>query len=345
MMKSKSNFDDALEWLNNATQRVVSSRPLKERYDSEWQNTSFIKANDKEAISKMVEERRKFYHSYNKAVDSVSIRAAGEEIRHGKIPISEGVKGHEAFYNLIIHSAKKTLRDHKGALKKGLSEYLDSCYLLAPGAGSFIYQAEFELSSDVSCPVENSVGDLFEECQGDFVRSINENLAHNLFELSKFTKENVNPSYSKLIQHGIDPKLCSDFLQLFSKSAEKIEFSFDWASSCKVDHKPLPTLIVFEENTKTRLQSYKETLKNFSDEYFKNVPVYIEKKSVPLSNRNKHVVFFKFDVKNRQYKGSRDIEEGAFNELPVGDFVFADIEAVVSDTSKKIDLIDISFKL
>ncbi|ENM8495052.1 hypothetical protein AB8289_000439 [Vibrio parahaemolyticus] len=343
MMKSKSSFDDALEWLTSANQKVVSSRPLKERYDSEWKNTSFIKAHDKEAISNMIDERNRFYKKYSKPVDSVSIRAVGQEIPHGKILMSEGIKGYEAFYNLIVHSAKKTFKN-KGALRKGLNEYLSCCYLLAPAAGSFIYQAEFELTDINNCNNDSS-DDLFEDYQDDFVRSVNENLAQNILSLSKFTKENVNPSYSKLIQHGIDPKLCNDFIQLFSQSAERIEFSFDWASSCKSKGESLPTLVIFEESTKTRLQSYRETLKNSSDERFKNVPVYIEKKSVPLSDRNKHVVHFKFDVKDRQFSGHRDIAEKEFYELPVGEFVCADVEAVVSDTTRKIELIDIEFKL
>ncbi|HFQ4989786.1 TPA: hypothetical protein ACGUVV_004687 [Vibrio vulnificus] len=343
MMKSKSDFDDALVWLNNATKRVVSSRPLNARYDSEWKNTCIVEKNDSEALKQMVSERQHFYKTYVKSVDSFCIRAAGQEIAHGKIPLQEGIEGYKALLDLITYSAKKTLRA-KSALKKGLNEYLDSCYLLAPAAGSFIYQAEFELSNNkVDCE-KNDSSELFEDCQSDFVRSMNESLAHNILELSRFTKDNANPSYATLVRNGIDPKLCDSFLKLFSKSAEKLEFSFDWASSCKTQDKSLPTFVVFEENTKCRLQTYKQTLKNSKEETFNNVPVYIEKKCVPMANRNRHVVYFKFSVKDRQFVGNRDIGEETFSSLPVGDYVQANVIAVITDTTKKIELIDIEFR-
>lgn len=346
MMKSKSDFDEALVWLNSATKKAVSSRPLKDRYDSEWENSSFIQKDDSEAISQMVSDRKQFYKTYVKSVDSFSIRAAGQEIAHGKIPLREGIEGYKALLDLITYSAKKTISAKK-SLKKGLNEYLGSCYLLAPAAGSFIYQAEFELSSDkLDCgEIDDHSNELFEDEQSDFIRSINENLAKNILELSKFTRDNVNPSYVTLVRNGIDPKLCDSFLKLFSKSAEKIEFNFDWASSCQLKNKSLPTLVVFEESAKSRIQSYKQTLKNSKEESFNNVPVYIEKKCVPMENRNRHVVYFKFSVKDRQYIGNRDVDEVTFGYLPVGEHVQANVKAVITDTTKKIELINIEFKI
>lgn len=342
-MKSKSTIDSALAWANSAPNKVAASRQRIERHQNEWKNTKVINKNDKEELKRILEQKRAFYDRYSKAVDTLDIRASGQDIAYGRIPIGEGIDGYNAIAELIKYSARKTIKG-KAAVTKALEQYLNSCFLRTPAAGSFIYRAEFDLKSDdLEC---DGQVDLTKQTQGDLIRSININLAKNIIELSKFTATHVNPNYSTLLRHGIDKKFCDSFLKLFSKSTQTVEFSFDWSTSCGGDRKSLPTLIVFEETAKSRLQAYKDTLTHSYPQKFKDVAVYIEKKSVPLDRPNIHEVYFKFTVQERQYKGSRDFEKRIFDSLHVGKYVSADVDAIVSSSIRKsIDLDEIVFNL
>ncbi|MFS1915722.1 MULTISPECIES: hypothetical protein [unclassified Vibrio] len=347
MTKSKSTVDEALKWLGSASKKVASSRPVNERYSSEWKNTKVYAAHDKESLAHMVAEKKAFYNSYSSHVDAIKVRASGSSIGHGRIPITEGAKAYSALYELIKHSAKNTLKG-KASVQKALEEYLESCFILAPQAGSFIYTAEFDLKhySTLDEYHAKATDDLFEDCQGDLIRSLNENLARNLLKLNNFTKEHKNPSYTYLATHGIDRSLCDNFLTLFSKSAENLEFSFDWSTSCKMTDKSLPTMVVFEESTKQRFKSYKETLIKAKNCSFDNITIYIESLSVPMNKQDKREVHFKFEVKDRLYKGSKDIDQNTFDKLKAGMNYQADIKATVSDVvAKNIETISLNFKL
>ncbi|BBI51617.1 hypothetical protein HORIV_40380 [Vreelandella olivaria] len=87
-----------------------------------------------------------------------------------------------------------------------------------------------------------------------------------------------------MLSFGIDGSFCNNFLGLFSKSADQLEFVFDWSFREEV-YENVPSKVIFNANDRERIERYKNLLRKSRTVKYENLPAYIEKYSWPIEDK------------------------------------------------------------
>lgn len=269
-MRSKFDLANARKWSGNKAKenKLVASSKTSERHSSEWETVSVFSPKDIKEVENVYSNYSHLSNKYLKSNDCFKIRASGANIAHGRIPFEEGLKALNGFYQMIKLVARTSV-SCKGK-NDVVKDYLSNVDMLAPKAGSFIYCAEIgldKLSENDTCMDNASVH-----------RYINVQFASMLNRTAQYIASNEDPNVASLSRHNIDTKFCNYFLDVFSESADSLEFFFDWSSNEQLPIE-LPHYITFNKQSRERVNRYRKLLKNSKTKLYKDLPAIIEKYS------------------------------------------------------------------
>ncbi|WP_063644803.1 hypothetical protein [Aliivibrio fischeri] len=269
-MRTKFDINNAKAWANSGknANKVIASETTSSRHSTEWDSAYVFSSNDENRLLEINEEFLEFNKKYKTFNDTFKIRASGSKIGCGAINFEDGLNALTGFYKMLKLSANNYVQS-KGKTKI-LKEYFQSLNMLAPQEGSFIYSAEVDLTTNVDEKMMDDVSSIN--------RCINMNFAHMLNKTARFIKNHDEINMAMLIQYDIDAKFCSYFLDLFSESADDLEFYFDWSSSEKCPNE-LPTYVSFDQSCRDKVQTYKKLLKDSKTKYYQDLPAIIEQYS------------------------------------------------------------------
>lgn len=332
----KFDLEAARAWANSKAgqPKNIASQRTTERQLSEWTNLEISSSEDHIV---RYNERICKYDIYKTNADIFSVRASGDNIQHGKIRFNEGLNALNGLFELIKSSAKKSL--NADGITNAVRSYLDCLYMDATAPGSFIYKAEIDLSTDKSLGLSDA--EIKENAR--FRRNVNSDFAKLLLKLSSSTSEDIK--YRDLLELGIDEKLCDSILDLFSNSAEKLEFRFNWSIYEGLDES-LPRYILLDNVFKKNIQRCKTILSTSYPDTLKGVATYIEK-CIWLKGANSGKIYFKLFIEGQDVSSYVVIDDTVmFEKLKhlVKETVTSDVSVYrARNVKSSLELIDIEF--
>ncbi|NIY86366.1 hypothetical protein [Vibrio campbellii] len=332
----KFDLEAARAWANSKAgqPKNIASQRTTERHLSEW---SHLKLSSPEEYSSKCSERSDKPETYAVNADVFSVRASGNKIQHGKIRFDEGLIALTGLFELIKSSAKKSLK--ADGITNAVRNYLNCLYMDAPAPGSFIYKAEVDLSTDKSLGLSDD--EIKENAR--FKRSINIDFAKLLLKLSSSTSEEIR--YKDLLELGIDEKLCDSILHLFSSSAEKLEFRFNWSVHQGLDE-ALPRYILLDNSFRENIKRCKTILSTSYPESIEGVATYIEK-CTWVKGADSGKIYFKLFIEGNDVSSHVVINDiDMFEKLKhlVRETVTSDVKIYrARNVKSSLELIDITF--
>ncbi|WP_163920425.1 hypothetical protein [Photobacterium sp. Alg240-V54] len=266
--------------------------PDEKLVDHEQSESLLTEVIEKLAVARDFDVERFRFRLLNCSSDFLRVRSSGERIPHGRINFSEGLEALNGLYGIIKSSADRNIRS-KGK-RKAISNYLAGVNMLAPQAGSFIYNVELKLQDETEREESSSL-----ESDFSLSRYVNANLAIALSRVSKKIKLDDTNSPSKLLSVGIDNKFCTDFLGLFSCNSDKIEFNFDWSFKEELPDN-VPNKVEFDYSDRKKIEKFKKLLSSIRTEKYVDLPAYIEKYSWPIEDE-KGRVYLRLSIDGKDF--------------------------------------------
>ncbi|MBE0403965.1 hypothetical protein [Halomonas citrativorans] len=248
--------------------------------------------------------RKKLLHDDS---DILQVRSSGKNVNHGSINFSEGLSALNGLYEIIKASANAAI-NVKGK-KKAVHHYLSGVNMLAPKAGSFIYTVELQL---LDTEEGNNASNAFKQ-EVSLSRYVNSNLAIVLARISEKINLNEHKSPAKLLSFGVNSSFCNNFLNLFSKSADQLEFVFDWSFREEV-YENVPSKVIFNANDREKIEQYKNLLKKSHVKKYKDLPAYIEKYSWPIEDECGRV-YLRLLINDRSYSCYIEVDSKLYETL------------------------------
>ncbi|ELB2078557.1 hypothetical protein QNZ73_004566 [Vibrio parahaemolyticus] len=304
-MRTKFDLANARKWSGSKSEKkkLVASSKTAARHSSEWDSVSTFSLDSVEEVKDAYSKYAHFSQKYKNTNDCLKVRASGEKIAHGKIPFEEGLKALNGFYQMLKFAARSSV-SCKGK-NEVIRDYLANVDMLAPQAGSFIYSAEVSLdkrSDDDVCMDNVSIH-----------RYINMQFALMLNKTSKFIANNDEPNMALLCKNNIDSKFCNYFLEVFSESADNLEFFFDWSNSEKVAI-DLPQYVTFDRTSRDRVYRYKKLLKNSKTKPYTDLPAIIEQYAWKKSDQQGTVVL-RLMFEDKEHTCSISVDAAMYEKL------------------------------
>lgn len=253
-----------------------------------------------------IRPERLTYKLINNNYDFLQVRASGQKIEHGKINFDEGLTALTGLYEIIKLSANKNIKT-KGK-REVVKKYLSGVNMLAPQAGSFIYSVEFELVN-----TQDNEVNIDPESVVSLGRYMNSNLAIMLDKISRkiISTEYISPA--TLLTLGVNTSFCNNFLGLFSKESEKLEFYFDWSfKERKLES--VPDVISFNLHHKEKIIELKSILENSNIHKYVDLPAYIEKYSWPIDHE-KGRVYLRLGIDGKDYSCFIETDSALYERL------------------------------
>lgn len=240
--------------------------------------------------------------------DLLQVRSSGVSVSHGSINFDEGLKALIGLYGIIKATANRNIKA-KGK-RKAVEQYLSGVNMLAPKAGSFIYSVEIQLLD-----VEDDYNDPNYRIESDvsLSRYVNSNLAILLARVSEKIKKADYESPAKLLSIGVDSSFCNNFLNLFSKNSEQLEFDFDWSFREGVSNNT-PSKVVFNSKDRVEIEKFRELLSKSKVKKYIDIPAYIEKYSWPIDEERGRV-YLRLFIDNKDYACFIETESELYEKL------------------------------
>jgi hypothetical protein len=250
-----------------------------------------------DTISKIAKSHGYCSHNFkskllNSDSDLLQVRTSGERINHGRINFNDGLNALTGLYGIIKSSASKNIKA-KGK-REAVKKYLSAVNMLAPKAGSFIYTVELELINID----DNNDSDILKQSMS-LSRYVNSNLALTLERVAKKIRSHDLESPAKLLNIGIDSSFCNNFLDLFSKNSDKLEFDFDWSFKESIPDN-VPSKVAFNYQDRMKIEHYQKILHNSKAHKYVDLPAYIEKYSWPIEDENGRV-YLRLEIDGKDY--------------------------------------------
>lgn len=205
----------------------------------------------------------------NSDYDHFSLRESGAIIKHGAIGLASGLSVISNIYSLFKVSASSSI-NIKGK-RRLTAEYLDSIRLLAPNAGSFIFNFDSKLYQPQGAehPILNTRG------VSSVGRLVNLTFANKLKKIKSILDSDQSRLKADLLRDGISYRYCHGLSEIFIEEADRIEFGFNW-SFLEPAAASAPASICFDREDRVSIIEFSRLLMNHSAEKVINVPAYLE---------------------------------------------------------------------
>lgn len=247
----------------------------------------------------------KYKLSHNDS-DILKVRNSGKDIKHGSIKFEDGLTALNGLYGIIKASASKSIKS--SGKREVIRKYLSGVNMLAPSAGSYIHTVEFQLFDIDEEIYKNEI-----KSEISISRYINANLALSLSRIAEKIKSSDSDSAANFLKAGIDSTFCNNFLSLFPKNSEKLEFNFDWSLK-EIDIAGTPEIIIFNYSDRTKVERIKSILMNSQTKRYSDLPAFIEKYSWPIEDE-KGKVYFRIRVDSNDYTCHIETESILYERL------------------------------
>ncbi|MDO6642145.1 hypothetical protein Q4557_19550 [Shewanella sp. 5_MG-2023] len=188
--------------------------------------------------------------------DTISVRAIGDDVKHGSIPFDDGIKLLSSSHKLLKHCSNQVKRFKNKS--KHLSNYLNHVGMGQTQIGSYIVS----IHSPLYRVNTDDEPDLFDS-DISLGRIINKSFYSKIFEVSSIFSKKINFELitQSLLEIGIDKKDCDALIDIMgSQSHRDIEINVNWSPKESIEERYCKSIHLYARNVQY-IVDYREILK------------------------------------------------------------------------------------